>query len=122
MSFNSNSIVWRSLGSSQRDALLLATGERARPSVVQPGELDQVDRLPHSAPDLCLVDLLHAQPKADVVLNVHVREQGIGLKDGVDGPLVGRPEPHLFAKDPDAPVGRELETGDDPQRRCLATT
>ena len=64
-------------GTSQCDALLLAAGERARPPVVQPGEPDEVDGLSHPSPDLCPIDLLHAEPEPNVVLNVHVREQGI---------------------------------------------
>ena len=67
-----------------------------------------------------LVDLLHEQPEPDVLFDVHVGEQGVRLEDGVDGPLVGRPERHFLARDPDASVGWVFEAGDHPERRGLA--
>jgi hypothetical protein len=51
-----------------------------------------------------------------------VRKQGVGLEDGVDGPLVRRPEPHLLSEDPHASLGREFEAGDQAEGRGLPAT
>ena len=60
------------------------------------------------------------QRKADVLRDIHVRIEGEELEDEGDVALRGAAEGHVLAVEQDAPLGRQLEAGDHPERRRLA--
>ena len=68
----------------ERDALLLAAGHLPRPASLVAAEADELERLADAARLLGLVDLPLAQAVADVLGDVHVREQRVVLEDRVD--------------------------------------
>jgi hypothetical protein len=51
-----------------------------------------------------------------------MREKSIVLKDGIDGPTVGRDLPLQFAADVDLSPCGQLKTSDEAQGRGLATS
>ena len=67
-----------------------------------------------------LCDLLALEAEARRSSRRQVREQRVGLKDGVDVALVGRMVGDLGAAEEHAACGRVLEPADHPQRRGLA--
>ena len=107
-------------GAPERDALLLAAGELLRLAFREPGEADELEHLGHTALELILLHALPLESERDVVLDVHVREEGVALEDGVDVPLVRREPDDVLIAEEDAPLGRLLEAADHPQRRRLA--
>jgi len=104
----------------QRDPLLLAAGQLGRAAPLQPLELDQGQRLGDPAAGLGPGQVLEAEAEGDVVGHVQEREQGVALEDGVDLAPVGRGADHVDPVEQDAPVGRLLEPGDQPQGGRLA--
>src|SRR5215472_12117340 len=75
---------------SKRDALLLAAGEHARPSLLAAGHPDQVQGLGGPRISLGLADLELLQPISDIIENRHVREQRVLLKHRIDLAFIGR--------------------------------
>jgi hypothetical protein len=71
------------------DALLLAAGELARPSLGEAFELDQRQRTPDPLADLRRRHLPHAQAIGDVVEHAHMREQRVALEHQPDIALAG---------------------------------
>ncbi len=65
-------------------------------------------------------DLLLAQAVADVLGDVHVREEGVVLEDRVHVPVVGRDAGDRSPVEEDLALGRLLEPGDHAQGRRLA--
>ena len=74
--------------SGERDALLLAAGHLRWLALLEPDQVDELHRVLHTLVDLVLVDLLAPQPEGDVLVHVQVREQRVGLEDGVHVALV----------------------------------
>ena len=74
----------------ERHALLLAAGELRRLALAVLAELDHLERLVDARLHVGLADLLALEPERDVLLHGQVREQRVGLEDGVDVALVGR--------------------------------
>src|SRR5437867_2673224 len=66
---------------SQRNPLLLAAGHLDRLSLLEPGQLHELERLRDALADLVLGHLLPPQPERDVVEHVQVREESVALKD-----------------------------------------
>ena len=87
----------------------------------EPGQTDELEHLGHTALQLILLHALPLEAERDVVLDVHVREEGVALENGVDVPLVRREPNDILIAEEDAPLGRLLEAADHPQRRRLAT-
>jgi hypothetical protein len=83
-------------------------------------EADALELLRDAAADLLLRDALALEPEGDVALDAQVREQRVGLEDGVGGALEGRQPGHVLAVEQDRAVGRLLEPRDHPQRGGLA--
>src|SRR4051794_17732596 len=104
----------------QCDALLLAAGELRRLAPGERPELDELEHLPDAARDLALVVLLALEAEGDVLLDVEVREERVGLEDRVDVSLVGRRVRDVPAAEADGAGGRLLEAADHPERRRLA--
>ncbi len=65
-------------------------------------------------------DALHLEPEGDVVVDRHVREEGVLLEDHVDRPSVGRDRRDVVPLQDDTPHVGLLEAGDHAQRRRLA--
>jgi hypothetical protein len=100
------------------DALLLAAGELVR---LLAGLLPQLDELQHLL-DLLLhrLDAAPAQAEGDVLEDVEVREEGVGLEDGVHRPLVGRQPGDLLVTEVHGARGGLLQAGDHAQGGGLA--
>src|SRR3546814_20759548 len=69
--------------------------------------------------DVCSSDLL-LQAEGDVLLDVHVREERIGLEHHVDRPLVGRHARHVPAFQQDLAPAGDFEAGQHAQQGGLA--
>jgi hypothetical protein len=65
-------------------------------------------------------DLRPSQAEGDVVEDVEVGEDGVGLEDRVDGPAVRRDALDLLAGDGDLALRGLLEARDHAQRRRLS--
>ena len=108
----------------ERDALALTTGKLMRAALGQRFEPDHGERPVHAAHALLLGDPAHTQRERDVLRDVHVRPQRIGLEHHADVPLLRRQRPtgaadHGVAELHDAAVGH-LEARHQPQQRGLA--
>ncbi len=103
----------------QRDALLLAARELVRASLLEPGQLHQLERLGHPLLALGLRHRLVLHPERDVLRDGQEREQGVALEHRVDVAAVGRPGADVDAVEQDLAVGRRLEARDHPQRGRL---
>ncbi len=82
-------------GAPQRDALPLAAGKRLRLAVQQVGDVERAGRLFHAALDFVLRHLAQLQAERHVVVDRHVRVQGVVLEDHRDvavlrGDVVGK--------------------------------
>ena len=66
--------------------------------------------------------LTDAEAEFHVVLSGHVREEAVGLEDHAHVALVGGLAEHVSTIDEHLAGVGPLKTGDDPQRRGLATT
>ena len=97
------------------DALLLAAGELVRLPLSHLSELDQLQHGIHLFTDLRLAETFFDQTEGHVVEDVHVREEGIVLKDRVDVPLIRRQIRHVPALQLHGSFRRRLEPGDDAQ-------
>ena len=103
----------------ERDALLLTARELRRLALGQVAELDELQRVVRALGDLGLVDLLALEPERDVLQDGQMREQRVGLEDGVDVALVRRVIGDVSPAEKDAAGGRILEPADHPQGRGL---
>ena len=102
----------------QCHALLLAAGELVG---LAPGELRHLHELEGVVgPGGGVLLLAALGPEGDVVADRQVREEGVGLEDGVDRPLVG-PRAGQVGLPDHHPAGRGLlQPGDHPQGGGLA--
>ncbi|GAA3216905.1 hypothetical protein GCM10020256_19520 [Streptomyces thermocoprophilus] len=100
------------------DALLLAAGELVG---FLPGLLAQLDQLQHLL-DLLLhaLDAASAQTEGDVLEDVEVREEGVGLEHRVHGPLVRRQRGDVLVAEVDGAAAGFLQAGDHAQGGGLA--
>ena len=86
----------------ERYALALTAGKLVRLAAGQGSQLYQIEERLHPIPALRIGHFFVLQSIADVSLDRHVREQGVGLKHHVDRPLIGRNAGHVLAVDYDA--------------------
>ena len=107
-------------GARQRDALLLAARKLRRQPV---GKFRQPDLLDHGigrlAP-LLRAYAAHAQGESDVVADVQMRKQRVGLEHHRGAPLDRRKADDVLAADQYLAMGRVLVAGDHAQDRRLA--
>ena len=68
---------------SQRDTLLLPARELLGATLTIAGQLHQREGFGNALGDVAFVDFLHLQAECDVLVDGHMREQRIGLKNGV---------------------------------------
>ncbi len=99
---------------------LLPAGERRDLGLDLVGEVHEVEGACDPAADrLCLRQLAQRQSEADVLGDVHVREERIVLEHRVDGPVVGTKRGDVAPVEQHAPARSALESGDDAEARCL---
>ena len=77
-------------GAGKRDALLLAAAELRRVAPAKSLERDELQRSGDAPADFRLADPANLEAVTDIRLDRHVREEGVVLEDGVEGPPVDR--------------------------------
>ena len=111
--------------------LLLAAGQGGDVPLFKAPQVHDLQHLHDPVVDLFLgqlhlfalgVRLGDAQAKGDVLIHVEVGEQGVFLKDRIDGPLVGRDRIHPHAVEQHIARGGRLKTTDDAQGGGLAAS
>ncbi len=105
---------------SQRDALLLATGELRGLSGGDVGKLHQSQGVSRQL--FGVSNLAAFQTEHDVLEDCHVREQGVGLEDRVDRTLIRLGGGDVFPADQDLTLGGLLQPCYEPKRRGFPTT
>ena len=95
----------------QRHALFLSARELVWPALAEPLKLHQPQHLGDAFGDFRTRHAFLLQAEGDVLLDAHMREQGVGLEHHVDRPLVRRHVGHVVAADKDAARVRLLEPG-----------
>ena len=101
--------------------LALPAGELRRIALRQAGELDELQQLADTFPDLRTRPSPDRQPERDVVPDGHVLEGCVVLEDEAHATGLRRPACDVLAVEDDDPSIRTLETGNDAQQRRLAT-
>jgi hypothetical protein len=102
-----------------RDPLPLPAGELARLALEQAGEAEHLRRRADAIPDLLLLQPVQPEPEAHVVVDGHVRVEGVVLEDHRHVPVLRIDLVDALAADPDLARGGLLEPGRDPQHRRL---
>ena len=105
---------------SQGDALGLSAAQLLGIAVLVPGHLDQLEHTAHVLGDLRPGQMLHQQPKGDVLRHRLVREESPALKHHVDGPPVRGPVGDVLALQVDAAARRTPEACAGAQQGGLA--
>src|SRR5690606_38646713 len=100
----------------------LPTAQLARTPMTQALETDEREQLLHPGRDLGPGAPLEPEAVADVLGDVHVREQRAPLEHDVRGPPVRGHAGHVGTMDEHPASRRLLEAGDDPEERRLAAT
>ena len=110
----------------QGDALALTARKLGGKPVLQPAELDEIQKLPHTAADLgfgrAQVARLNAQPKGDVLEDGHVAKQSVMLENETDLSFAHVLFRGVFAIEKNAAAVGVLQAGDDAQERRLSAT
>ena len=108
-------------GAGQRHALLLSAGKLRRPAVSQRCDFDHVHHAPGPRSEFRRRNSVHPQPEHNVVKDIQVRKERIGLKDRVDRAFVGRNLPRVGAVDAHRPFVGQIKSGDEAKQGGLAT-
>ena len=106
----------------QGDALPLAARKVGRPARSQFGDTGLFHAFRHATVNLGGREFLHPQAEGNVVAHGEMREERVGLKDGVHGPPVRGGVGHVAAGEPDLAAIRQVESGDDAEQSGLAAT
>ena len=109
-------------GAGKGDSLLLPAGNLRGFARGQRLDFDRSHHSFHPAIDFGGGQLSHSQSKSDIVEDVEMREQGVGLEHGIDRPLVRRHVPHVRVADADRSFVRQIESGDHAQQGGLSAT
>ena len=104
----------------ERDALLLAAGELVRLACAVGFELDEPQHFGDAGGDLASRQARLNKAEGDVPFDTHMRKQRIGLEHHVHRPQMRRHFRHVGAADQDAPLLRQLESGDEAHQSRLA--
>jgi len=102
-------------GAADRHALALAARELPRLPLEQLLDPQQSCRLPHPRLDLGLGELPHLEPERHVVVDGHVRVEGVVLEDHGNVAVLGGQVVHEALADVDLPRRDLLEAGDHPE-------
>ncbi len=106
----------------ERDTLFLTAGQFVRFATAKRFELDQSQHFCDARLDDVFRQSRLNEPEGDVLFDVHMRKQRIGLKHHIHGPQMRRHIGHIHAADQHAPLLRRFESGDEPQQCRLAAT
>ena len=109
-------------GPAHRDPLPLPAGQRARLALEIRLQAQHLGRLIDPPLDLVLRRLAQLQAERQVLLDGHVRVQGVVLEHHGDVPVLGRQVVDHPVADRDGAAGDLLQTGDGPQRGRLAAS
>ena len=101
------------------NALLLTARELAGKLLLLPGQLNEAHRLLDARRDVGRADAPHAQAKADVLLDAHVREERVVLEHHAEAAPLGRQRIDALLIEPDRAARQRQEPGDAVQRRRL---
>ena len=104
----------------QRDALLLAAGKLVRLACAIGFELDKPQHLGDADRDLASRQAGLNEAEGNILFDTHMREQRIGLEHHIYRPQMRRHFGHVGAADQDAPLLRQLESGDEAHQSRLA--
>jgi hypothetical protein len=96
-------------GTGKRNALLLTAGELLRRSVLQPGQLDELQDVADPGGDLIAGDAAHLQTEGDVLGHGQVGEDGVALEDHGGVARVGRLVGDVLSIHQDPARGGRLE-------------
>ena len=107
-------------GPSDRHALPLPAGKRARLPLQQLADIQHVGGLGHPPLNLGLGRLAQLQAKRQVVVDAHVGIQGVALKHHGNVAVLGRHVIHQAVADVNVAASELLEPRDHAQRRGLA--
>ena len=107
-------------GARHRHALPLTAAHLRRVAVEHRLDVQQLRRPPHPVFYLRLLLLLHPQAKGDIVVDVHMREDGVALKDHGDAPFPRGQVGDVPPADADPAFVRHAEPGDGAEQRRLA--
>ena len=111
--------------------LLLAAGQGGDVPLFKAPQIHDLQHLHHPAVNLFFrqlyffaisIRLGDAQAKGDVLIHVEMGEQGVFLKDRIDGPLIRRDRIHPHAVEQHITRGGRLKTTDDAQSGGLAAS
>src|SRR5439155_1385467 len=91
------------------EAPRLAARELARLALLHPFEPHDAQHLAHAAAERLAANRAPPQAEGDVLEHGQMREQRVGLEDGVDVALVGRQPAHLALAEVDPSLGGLLE-------------
>ncbi|MNS98422.1 hypothetical protein D3C72_1327880 [compost metagenome] len=104
----------------QRHALLLPTGKLGRTPVGIGLKLHQLQHLKRLRPASFLVHTLHLEAEGDIVDEIEMWKQRVGLEHHRRAASGGRQIGHHRIAEPDITAGDALVTSDHPERRGLA--
>ena len=107
-------------GAAHGDALALAAGEGGRLAVEELLEVEDAGGLADGLVDLVGVDLAELERERHVLVDGHVRVEGVGLEDHRDVAVLGLDVVDHATVDLEGAGGDVLEAGDHAQRRGLA--
>ena len=83
-------------------------------------DFDDGDAFDDPRLDLVAAHPPHSHPKADVLRDGQMREQRVGLEDGVHGAAIGRVAGDVAPGEAERALGRLFEARDQPQAGRLA--
>ena len=104
----------------KRDALALAAGELVRLALAQALELDELQHLRNSGPNIGFCKPLLLESEGDIALDGEMRKQRIALKHHVERPPMGRHACEILPIEQHAPRIGSLEAREHAQQRGLA--
>ncbi len=104
----------------QRHPLRFAAAQPARVGVFESPQVHDLQQLLHPLRDFRLRHFADAGADGDVVVDGHVRKQGVVLEDEPHRPPLHGQMPHLLSGDIDFPLVRRFETGEDAQQGGFA--
>src|SRR5271155_1174210 len=104
-----------------RDPLTLAAGKLARLAIEIVGQVQRTGRLAHFLIDDVRALSSHFERESDVAAHAHVRIERVGLEHHGEPALRGTDIGHVLGVDEHLSGGDVLETGDEAQKRRLAT-
>ena len=109
-------------GAAECNPLPIAAGQCRRLARQQVFDAQEPRGLRHPLAYIAARHALALERKADVLLDIHVRIKREELKDEGDIARRRAPKGYVLAVEQNAPMGRQLEARDHPQRGGLATS